>query len=60
MIHFFPAGTTEKAVLVLATDEDNKFSIALAPLNGRIAMAQGELRSADDFMTTDAAGERQR
>jgi prepilin-type N-terminal cleavage/methylation domain-containing protein len=58
-IHFFPLGATEKAVILLATDEENKFSLTLSPLSGRITMAQGELRNAFDFMTTDAAGERQ-
>lgn len=57
-INFFPLGTAEKAVIVLATDEENKFSIMLQPLSGRIDMTQGELRRADDFMAVDAAGER--
>lgn len=58
MIHFFPLGTAEKAVIELATDEDNRFSIALQPISGRIDMQQGALRRPDDFMTTDAAGNR--
>jgi prepilin-type N-terminal cleavage/methylation domain-containing protein len=58
-INFFPLGTAEKAAIVLATDEDSKFSILVQPLSGRIDMAPGEQRSGGDFMTTDAAGERQ-
>ncbi len=58
-INFFPLGTAEKAVIVLGTDEENLFSIALQPLSGRIDMMQGEMRSIGDYMTTDAAGNRQ-
>jgi len=58
-INFFPLGTAEKAAIVLATDDDNKFTVLLQPISGRIEMQQGEVRSLADFMTTDAAGERQ-
>lgn len=57
-IHFFPLGTAEKAVIELATDEDNKFSIALQPISGRIDMQQGEMRRPEEFLTTDAQGNR--
>ncbi len=58
-INFYPLGSAEKAVIVLATDEENRFSIALQPISGRIDMMQGEMRRADDYMATDATGERQ-
>lgn len=58
-LNFFPLGTAEKAVIVLAVDDDNVFSLAVQPLSGRIDMQQGEMRRAEDFMTTDATGTRQ-
>jgi hypothetical protein len=58
-ITFFPLGTAEKAVIELATDEENRFSIALQPISGRIDMQQGEMHRPDDFLTTDAQGNHQ-
>jgi len=57
-IHFFPLGTAEKAVIELGTDADNKFSIALQPISGRIDMMQGQMRRPEDFLATDAQGNR--
>jgi prepilin-type N-terminal cleavage/methylation domain-containing protein len=57
-INFFPLGTAEKAVVQLATDPENVFSIAVHPLTGRIDLAQGALKRPEDFMTTDATGAR--
>lgn len=56
MIHFFPLGTAEKAIIELGTDSDNLFTIALQPISGRIDMQQGALARPEDFFTTDATG----
>jgi type II secretory pathway pseudopilin PulG len=58
MIHFFPLGTAEKAIIELGTDADNLFTIALQPISGRIDMQQGALARPEDFFTTDATGSR--
>ncbi len=57
-ITFFPLGTAEKALIELATDPDNVFSIGLQPISGRIEMQQGQLKRPEDFMGTDATGQR--
>jgi len=58
MIHFFPLGTAEKAIIELGTDTENLFTIALQPISGRIDMQQGSLARPEDFFTTDATGQR--
>jgi prepilin-type N-terminal cleavage/methylation domain-containing protein len=57
-INFFPLGTAEKAIIQLAVDEENVFSIAIHPLSGKIDMAQGAMSRPDDFMANDATGNR--
>jgi prepilin-type N-terminal cleavage/methylation domain-containing protein len=57
-VHFFPLGTAEKAVIELAVDEDNAFSIQLQPISGRIDMLPGAAKRPEDFMSTDATGNR--
>jgi prepilin-type N-terminal cleavage/methylation domain-containing protein len=56
-INFFPMGTAERAVIELAVDED-RFSLILHPLSGRIEMQQGEVRWAEALVTEDAEGKK--
>ena len=59
-INFFPLGTAERAVIELGVGEngEDKFSIVVRPLSGRVEMKQGEWRDADETVREDAEGEK--
>lgn len=57
-VNFFPLGWAEKAIVEVADDDGDQFTILVHGLTGRIEIRDGELRSPDDHMLRDATGER--
>jgi type II secretory pathway pseudopilin PulG len=57
-INFFPLGTAERAVIELGVgeDPDDRFSILIRPLSGRVELHQGEHRDAEEAVHEDAEG----
>ncbi len=55
-IHFFPLGFSERAVIELSDDGDDKVSLLVHPASGRVQLVPGEYRQSGDFVTEDAEG----
>jgi len=57
-IHFFPLGSTEKAIVALG-DGSSVFSILVHGLSGRIELLDEAVRNPDDHMLRNAAGDKE-
>lgn len=57
-VNFFPLGWAEKAIVELADEDGDQFTILVHGLTGRIEIRDGELRDPNDHMMRDAVGER--
>ena len=56
-IYFFPAGSSEKAVIEV-TDDSETFSILVHGLSGRIELRDGTLRDVNDHMLRNVLGDK--
>jgi len=54
-VYFFPLGNAEKAMVVVADDDGNAYSVLVHPFTGRVEIRQGEA-DVDEFMHRDALG----
>lgn len=57
-LSFFPLGYTEKAVVVVATD-DASYSLVVHGMTGRIEIQSGELDDPEDVMTHNVLGDKE-
>jgi general secretion pathway protein H len=55
VIHFFPPGWAERAIVEIGDGEDS-YSLVVEPLTGRIKMERGEIRDAAAYIRQDAEG----
>jgi prepilin-type N-terminal cleavage/methylation domain-containing protein len=60
-LNFFPLGTAERAVIELGAGEnaEDRFSIVVRPLSGRVELRPGEWRDAEEMVKEDAEGGQQ-
>lgn len=56
VIHFFPPGWAERAVVELS-DGESTYTLIVEPLTGRVRMDNEPMRDADDYIREDAEGE---
>lgn len=54
-LYFFPDGHTERAIIHVADDDDDVYSLIVQPLTGRVELKAGEIEAARDF-DVDAEG----
>lgn len=57
-IHFFPLGSTEKAIVEIG-DGSKTFTVLSHGLTGRIELRDGTVRDPDEFLFRDATGEKE-
>jgi type II secretory pathway pseudopilin PulG len=57
-VNFFPLGYAEKAIIEIADDDGDQFSLLVHGLTGRVEFRSGQLRDPNDHMLRDGAGER--
>ena len=55
-VNFFPIGTAERAVVEVASDADDVFSVAVHPVDGRVEVLPGRWRRPEDFVSSDDEG----
>ena len=53
-LNFFPGGLAERAVIQVADDDENVFSVYVHPLSGRVEITQGTAEKAEEFVREDA------
>lgn len=56
-VHFFPIGYAEKAVVVVANDDDDSYSLVVSSMTGRVEIQSGELEDPEAYMTHNALGD---
>ena len=49
-INYFPMGRAERAVIEVANDDDDVFTLLVHPVSGRVEMRSGALRDAEDLV----------
>jgi len=57
-VNFFPLGWAEKAIVEVADEDGDQFTILVHGLTGRVELRDGEIRNPNDHMMRDAEGER--
>ncbi len=57
-VNFFPLGWAEKAIVEIADEDGDQFTILVYGLTGRVELRDGELREPNDHMMRDAVGDR--
>lgn len=57
-INFFPLGYAEKAIVEVATEDGDQFTLLVHGLTGRVEFRDEELRDPNDHMMRDATGEK--
>ena len=55
-IHFFPLGRAEKAIVEVANEDGDTYSLLVHGLTGRVEFRNGELRDPEEHMMRDAVG----
>ncbi|MBI4509988.1 MAG: hypothetical protein HY698_10170 [Deltaproteobacteria bacterium] len=55
-VNFFPLGHAERAVIEVADDDDNVFSLVVHPLSGRVQIVPDKWQHPEEFVTHDAEG----
>lgn len=57
-VNFFPLGYAEKAVVELADDEGDRYTLLVHGLTGRVEFKDGDWREPEEHMMRDGAGDR--
>lgn len=57
-INFFPLGYAEKAIVEIADEDGNQYTLLVHGLTGRVEFRDGELRDPNSHMMRNAAGDR--
>ncbi len=57
-VHFFPLGRAEKAIVEVANEDGDQYSLLVHGLTGRVEFRQGKLDDPEEHMMRDGAGER--
>ena len=59
VLHFFPTGAAEKAIIELSDSNNNTFSIVVHGLTGRVQVKDEAVRNPEDHMLRNAVGEKE-
>lgn len=56
-VNFFPLGQAERAVIELADEDSNVFTLLVHPLSGRVQLVSGEYARPEEWIGRDDTGE---